>query len=131
AVMIPAGFVDLDEPHSRFDEAAGENALAGVFGGRFFVRSIHLQNILRFIREIEKARRFGLHAEGEFEGLDESFHFRSRRGACLKIAVERLNQFQLGALLRDILIIIAKVTNGGLFRGYAVMTNGSSLANGG
>jgi hypothetical protein len=129
--MVPTGLIDLDEADTGLSEALREDALTGVLGGGFFIGAIHLKDALRLVGKIEQSGRLGLHAEGEFERLDETFHFRIRGRAALEITIQALDQFELGALLGHGLVRIPEITNGGLFCGNTVVPHSGALTHGG
>ena len=64
-MVVPARVVNLDEPHSAFDQASSHQALSS--HGRV---SIQLTNANRLTSDVEGVGRLGLHAVSQFKRLD-------------------------------------------------------------
>jgi hypothetical protein len=80
-VLVPlVGVRDLDEPHARFREAAGHEALAAEVLRNGVIEAVELFGGLGFVAEVLQFGGFGLHAEGEFKGLDAAFEGAVRTG---------------------------------------------------
>ncbi len=62
--------IDLNHADAAFGEAAGHQTLFAERLGDFFVEAVKFFSFGRFARNVEGFGRFGLHAEGEFEGFD-------------------------------------------------------------
>ena len=60
---------ELDEAGAAFEEAAGHEALPGVFAG-----AVHVADVLGLLGNVEGVGGFALHAVGEFEAADAGLH---------------------------------------------------------
>ena len=75
-MLVPAGVHDLDAADAAFDEAAGHEAVVGV--GPLFPdgRAVHVEDRLRFVRDVGEFGHARLHAEGHFVLGDAGGDFR-------------------------------------------------------
>jgi hypothetical protein len=64
AVVIPAHVEKLDEAYVAFAEAAGEEAIGSVGTRALHIRTIEVEDVLRFLRQVKQVRHARLHAEG-------------------------------------------------------------------
>src|SRR5687767_3549804 len=65
-VMVPGAMIKLNESHSAFGEAAGEQAVRSEAAVARFLHAIHLKHLLRLRFEIGEFRNGALHAKGKF-----------------------------------------------------------------
>ena len=72
AVMIPAAMIELDEPHTAFGQATGQQAVRRE-GAVAALGPVQIQNVLRFVRQIHQLGHRRLHAEGQFVLRDARF----------------------------------------------------------
>jgi len=62
-VMVPGAGPDLNEPHTRFGKTAGDKHLAPNFVGWLLTNPVQPLRCLRFLGDVHKVARFGLHAK--------------------------------------------------------------------
>ena len=98
AIVIPAP--DLHEPHSSFEQAAGDQALPAevldLFGrvdlagptGLAMVEAVELQDVLRFPPQVERFGGGQLHAGRQFVTADAGFKTRVSRAFPRMVAVQ-------------------------------------------
>ena len=69
AVLVPGFVEELHEAHAALDQPAGQQA---VVGERRLARlgAVHLEHVLRLLRDVHQLRRAGLHAERHLERVD-------------------------------------------------------------
>ena len=106
-VIVPrlAGAVpELDEADAAFEEAAGDEGLAGVDAG-----AVGVADVLGFAAGVEGVGGFHLHAEGEFEALDAGFEAGVAGALALVFAVEFEEEVELFALLGGRGVVAADV----------------------
>jgi hypothetical protein len=102
-VLVPAAVIEFDEAHAGLAEAAGEQALAAEVGGFAGARSVAFPDLVAleggggFLAEIEQAWCDGLHAEAEFQGLNDAFELAVLRVAAPVVAIHFLNEIELAA----------------------------------
>ena len=77
AVRIPivarAGVDQLQEPHTFLGQSPGHEALPAEPRGGLAIDAVELEGLVRFFTQVERFRRFALHAEGRLEGTDAGF----------------------------------------------------------
>jgi hypothetical protein len=105
AVLVPtiardAGAGDFDEAHAAFDEASGEQALAGVDAGGFEIgfESVGLEGGRGFALELHQVGHFGLHPEGEFLIGDGGLDGIGAVGAAKEAMVETADEVEFAGL---------------------------------
>ena len=73
-MVVPAHVEELDEADVAFAKATGQETVRGVGARALHVRTVEIEHMLRFLREVEQVGHAGLHAEGHFvlgdAGLD-------------------------------------------------------------
>ena len=75
AVLIPGlepagGVIKLDKTHAAFDQTPRQQTLFAEDRGVGPIDSVELIRRFRFILQVKRLRRFGLHAIGQFEGSE-------------------------------------------------------------
>ncbi len=100
-VLIPArvgGVVavgDLDEADARFAEAAGHETLASEFVGGILADAIEGAGGIGFIGDVEEGGSIGLHAPGEFVGMDDGLGGVVVRGEPGLFVIDLLEEIEL------------------------------------
>ena len=129
-VLIPIRMSDLDEADTAFTEATSEETLSGEGGGVRIIEAVEFFGEGRFAVDVHGIWGLGLHAEGEFEGGDAGLEDRigGRLGEVL--AVDGVEEIELGALADGVVMGIVEILDGGLFYGH-IASDGGSLVDGG
>ncbi len=98
-VLVPSAMIDLDETDAGLGEAAREEALAGEGIGGGVTDAVAGERGRGFAFEFEEFGHLGLHAEGEFVGLDDALDLGVAIGGLEEVVVHLLDEVDLPALL--------------------------------
>ena len=63
AVLVPAGVHELDEPHAALGQPAGHQAVVGERALPLHVGAVHVEDVLRLVREVGQLRHARLHLD--------------------------------------------------------------------
>ena len=129
-VLIPIRMSDLDEADTAFTEATSEETLSGEGGGVRIIEAVEFFGEGRFAVDVHGIWGLGLHAEGEFEGGDAGLEdgIGGRLGEVL--AVDGVEEIELGALADGVVMGIVEILDGGLFYGH-IASDGGALVDSG
>ena len=129
-VLIPIRMSDLDEADTTFTEATSEETLSGEGGGVRIIEAVEFFGEGRFAVDVHGIWGLGLHAEGEFEGGDTGLEdgIGGRLGEVL--AVDGVEEIELGALADGVVMGIVEILDGGLFYGH-IASDGGALVDSG
>ncbi len=137
AVLIPAwvgGVVavgDLDEADAGLAQAAGHKTLAAEFVGGVLPDSVQGAGGVGFTGDIEQGGRGGLHAPGEFVGMDDRFGGGLVRGESGLLVIDLLEEIELASACDGIGAGSGEGTEGHFAGGSTGDAEGGSLMNGG
>ena len=76
AMLVPAAMKDLHESHIAFGHPASQQATGGKRARLLHIRSVHIENVLRFVRDVGQFGHRSLHAKGHFVLGDAGLRFR-------------------------------------------------------
>ena len=65
-MIVPAAQNNLNEPDVLFRQPTGQEAIGSEGAAPGDVRPIHLEDVLRFVRNVDQLRDRGLHPKGHF-----------------------------------------------------------------
>src|SRR5260221_180619 len=63
SMLIPAAMEQLHDAHAALDQTAGHDGAVGEGAGLFYIRAVEIEDVLRFLGEIDQIGDGGLHAE--------------------------------------------------------------------
>jgi hypothetical protein len=90
----------LDETHTAFSEAAGEQTLTPKILGHRMIETVEFAGGVAFGRNVLSFRHGHLHAEREFEGIEPSLQRGIGAGGAQMILILLADQIELHALQR-------------------------------
>src|SRR6185436_8536518 len=98
ALVLHAAGINLDKANAALDHATSHEALGGEVAAMFLVETIEVFEVIGFALDIERFRRGGLHAIGEFITLDAGVQFTFGGGLGEVLAVQLCEKVELCAL---------------------------------
>ncbi len=115
--MVPAGVIELDETHVALGQAPGEQAVGREGAGLGGLRTVQIEDALRFLRDVGHFRHARLHAIGHLVLGDARFDFGVEFGGERQL-VEGADLLEHGppAALADA-VGVGEVKNGVVARG--------------
>ena len=129
-VLIPAAVIHANKTHAGLGKAPGEQALAAKVGratganGVVGAHAIAFEGGFGFGAHIEQLGRDGLHAVAQLHVADDALELIIVWPGVGVLAIERLHEVQLAALVRWRKVFAADVWNGGLGKILAVDADG-------